>query len=319
MFHYDEGLFLTGLHLAIDVTRRQPLGYISHAHADRIARHERAMGTTPTLGMVHQRLQHSLTVDVLDYHKPLVRHGVKLTALPAGHILGASMLLVEDDDCRYLITGDFSLNNSSTAGQAELAEADVLIMECTFGQPEFRMPPRETVIEQLLDTTSRLLRLSVTPLIRTYVIGKAQELIKIFTRAHLPVVVHPQIDTFATLYSKYGCDVGQYSVVGDDVPSGHVVLYPPAGSRHSRLHSIPQPCEELVVTGWAAQKDHPRVGNARYSFPLSDHADYDDLLETVQRVKPRRVYCHHGSQSFVDDLRKLGHDAHWLTDCQVIR
>lgn len=319
MFHFDQGLFLTGLHLAMDVTRRQPWGYISHAHADHIAHHERTMGTAPTLAMVHRRLRHSLTIDVLDYHKPLVRDGIKLTALPAGHILGASMLLIENDDSRYLFTGDFSLSESPTAGHAEFEEADVLIMECTFGKPEFRLPPREKVIEQLVETTARLLRLGVTPLIRTYVLGKAQELIKIFTSANLPVVVHPEIDTFATLYGEHGCDVGRYSVVDDQVPSGHVVLYPPHGSRHSRLHSMPQPCEELVVTGWAAQKGHKRIGSARYSFPMSDHSDYDDLLETVQRVKPRRIYCYHGAQSFVDDLKRLGHEAYWLNDCQAIR
>ena len=50
------------------------------------------------------------------------------------------------------------------------------------------------------------------------------------------------------------------------------------------------------------------------AIPLSDHADYDDLFETVEMVQPKVVFCTHGPKSFVDDLRKAGHNAHWLDE-----
>jgi hypothetical protein len=55
-----------------------------------------------------------------------------------------------------------------------------------------------------------------------------------------------------------------------------------------------------------------------YAVPLSDHADYDELIECVERVEPRVVYCTHGPDEFVGRLRKLGHDARPLAACGVV-
>jgi putative mRNA 3-end processing factor len=319
MFHFDQGLFLTRLGLAIDVPRRQQWGYVSHAHADHIAPHARVMATPPTLAILHQRLQKSLTVDTLEFGKALVRDGVRLTPLPAGHILGATMLYVEHEEASCLITGDYSLENSRTAGCAEPVKADVLIMECTFGDPDFRLPPREQTVERLVETAARLLRLGSTPLIRTYVVGKSQELIRVFTDAGLPVAVHPEIATYAKIYEEFGCAVGEYVVCTTEAPADHILLYPPAGARQSRPKMLPASCEEIAVTGWVAQKDHPRNQHAKYRYPLSDHADYNGLLETIERVQPKRIYCYHGYRTFVDDLCSQGHDAHWLPECQAIQ
>ena len=46
-----------------------------------------------------------------------------------------------------------------------------------------------------------------------------------------------------------------------------------------------------------------------YAIPLSDHADYDELIECVERVAPKTIYCTHGPATFVDRLRDLGHNA----------
>jgi putative mRNA 3-end processing factor len=318
VFHYDQGLFLTRLGLAIDVLRRRKWGYISHAHADHIAPHERIMATPETLAILQRRLRGSLTFDSLEFDKPVIRNSVRLMALRAGHILGASMLQVETDDTKFLLTGDYSLSDSLTAGPAKLVKADVLLMECTFGHKDYRLPCRESVSQRLIETCTRMLRLGKTPLIRTYVLGKSQELIRIFSDAGVPVAVHPAIDQFAEIYREFGCDTGNYVSCEDGIPQGHVVILPPSGSKESNRYAPPNPHEELAVTGWAAKADHPRMRHIKYRFALSDHADYNQLLETVERVEPKRIYCYHGFPSFVDDLRALGHDARWLPECQSI-
>ena len=58
--------------------------------------------------------------------------------------------------------------------------------------------------------------------------------------------------------------------------------------------------------------------NAKYrlgvdhALPLSDHADFDQLIETVRRVAPREIYCTHGPHEFVDHLCDLGFNAYPL-------
>jgi Cft2 family RNA processing exonuclease len=45
---------------------------------------------------------------------------------------------------------------------------------------------------------------------------------------------------------------------------------------------------------------------------LSDHADFSELLEYVDRAKPRVVYTVHGDASFSKYLRRQGVEAYHL-------
>jgi len=69
-------------------------------------------------------------------------------ALPAGHILGSAMLRVarQSDGATLLYTGDYKLRQGLTAQRAELLPADTLIMETTFGLPQFCFPPIEQTL-----------------------------------------------------------------------------------------------------------------------------------------------------------------------------
>jgi Cft2 family RNA processing exonuclease len=46
-----------------------------------------------------------------------------------------------------------------------------------------------------------------------------------------------------------------------------------------------------------------------HALPLSDHADFDELLELIERVQPKKIYSHHGYREFADFLRGKGFDA----------
>lgn len=84
MFHFDNGLFLTRAQLAVDVRRRQPRAFVSHAHTDHIARHELALATPATGQLYRHRLGQRYRVQEMRYGEPLEFGGLRLTALPAG-------------------------------------------------------------------------------------------------------------------------------------------------------------------------------------------------------------------------------------------
>src|SRR5262245_43633093 len=135
MFHYSNGLRLTKIDLAIDVRRRQPRGFVSHAHADHMARHELTFCTPHSARLLEHRYGR-LFFHELPYYEPFEWDDIRLTTLPAGHILGSAMLLVEQAGHSLLYTGDFKLGPSFTAERASLPHADVLVMESTFGRPQ---------------------------------------------------------------------------------------------------------------------------------------------------------------------------------------
>jgi Cft2 family RNA processing exonuclease len=308
MFHWDRGLFLTAAGLAVDVRRRQPRAFVTHAHADHIAAHELALASPATARLYQHRLGPHRRTKELAYGEPLEFGPLRLTALPAGHCLGSAMLLAEDGERSLLYTGDFKLGPSATCESAELPRADVLVMESTFGQPHYRMPPRQEVIGQLLDLVRETLAAERTPVVHAYALGKAQEVTKLLTSAGIPVVQHPRIFAVSEVYLECGVDLGQVTEYCGPPPLGHAVVTLPRGMRGYRLAGLTRPVS-IAVTGWALDSSTKYRYGVDHALPLSDHADFDQLLETVERVAPAEVYCTHGPREFVEHLRAAGHNA----------
>lgn len=307
MFHYHHGLKITALDLAIDYCRRQPRGFVSHAHHDHMARHELAFCTPETAALYRVRLGDHRT-RLMPLEVPLEWNGHRLTTHAAGHCLGSAMLRVESAAGSMLYTGDFKLRESATAAPANPPRAEVLVMESTYGDPRYRLPPRDAVIEQLVRTVNMVLASGRTPVIQAYVMGKAQEVTRILTQHGIPVLQHPLIHAISAVYEQQGCSLGDVRCCGPEYVAGHAVIVPPFRQQAPALRNL-GPTANIVVTGWAHAPRGRQAGGADFAIPLSDHADYDELLQCIQRVEPRIIYCTHGPECFVDDLRRRGFDA----------
>ncbi len=304
MFHWDGGLKLTKADLAIDIPRRQARAFVSHAHADHMARHEYALCTPATAALYRLRLGNRPTRE-LPYRTPIEWGGLRLTTYPAGHCLGSAMLLAEDGGQSLLYTGDFKLSPSVTAEAAELPQAEVLVMESTYGRPEYRLPPRDQAIEQLLERVGQALDCGASPVVVAYALGKAQEVSRLLSDAGFAVLQHPSVWAVSEVYESFGVSVGCRGVWKGRVEPGHVLVVPPGTPR---LENVNREIR-IAVTGWAVNSQARYRLGVDHAVPLSDHADYDELLEAVRRVSPRQVYCTHGPESFVNRLHEAGFDA----------
>lgn len=311
MFAYEDGLLLTRPRLWVDVRRRQPRAFVSHAHADHMARHQLAF-CTPETGRLYQARLGRRPVREMRYGEPIDLAGVRLTALPAGHCLGSAMLLAEDSGRSLLYTGDFKLGESLTSVAADPPRADWLIMETTFGRPEYRLPPRDQTVALLIATVRAALDEGATPVVHAYAMGKSQEVTKTLTAHGVPVLQHPEVWRISRVYEACGvalgsdaADVARY----EGAPlAGHAVVTLPRTMKHHRLPGL-GPVRSIAVTGWAAAPGAAQRLGVDVALPLSDHADYDQLLELVERVAPQTIFCTHGPPGFVERLRERGLDA----------
>lgn len=312
MFHFDRGLKLTKGDLAVDMRRRQPRGFVSHAHADHMARHEFVL-CTPETGKLYDFRYGGRTGMMRDlpYRRPLDFGGLRLTTYPAGHCLGSAMLLAEDGESSLLYTGDFKLGPSATAERAELPKADVLVIESTYGNPFYRHTPRAEALEQLFTLVRHTLERGCTPVVHAYILGKAQEITKLLTGEGFAVVQHPKIYAVSLVYRACGVDLGDVHLYPGYAPPGHVVIVPPTMHRSSRLPGLRR-CVTFAVSGWAMHAGTRGRLGVDHAIAISDHADYDELLEAVERVGARAIYCTHGPESFVDCLREAGLNAYPL-------
>ncbi|MGK2856806.1 MAG: MBL fold metallo-hydrolase RNA specificity domain-containing protein [Thermoanaerobaculia bacterium] len=315
-FQADPDLRLTVGDIHLDPSSPKALAIVSHAHADHIGRHEHFVATPATVAIVRSRLGAALRATELPFRQPLGLQGHEIELFPAGHVLGSAMTLIRRDGASLLYTGDFRLRSSWTAEEAEVPEADAVIMESTYGSPDWRFPSRDELGAKLLTLVSDILGSGNVPVLLAYSLGKAQEVCSWLARNGVRVVVHPAIAKINELYLKHGVDVGPHEVWTKQAAlfatattslAGAVVVVPP--HLKAEIGTIPRR-ETVSLTGWCLKGGWRTGGD--HALPLSDHADFDELIELVERVRPKTVYVTHGSKRFARELRQRGFAAEFL-------
>ena len=149
-------------------------------------------------------------------------------------------------------------------------------------------------------------------MIHAYALGKAQEVTRLLTLAGIPVLQHPQTFAVSEVYRQCGVDLGDVAEYRESPLPGHAVVTLPRGMRGYRLAGISYPVS-MAVTGWAVDPSTKFRYGVDHALPLSDHADFDQLLETVERVQAKEIYCTHGPREFVEHLHAAGHCAFPVT------
>lgn len=310
---YSNGLHLPELDLWLDPPRRKAHAFVSHAHSDHFARHDWTLCSETTGVLIERRygLPRTGTIQRQPFHEPAAKQGFSLALLPAGHILGSAMLHVTrlSDGATLLYTGDFKLRRGLTAEPATLRQADTLVMETTFGRPQFRFPPLDTVVADMHRFVGETLEQGAVPVLLGYSLGKAQEILAALRGCPWPVMVHPKVLEFTPIFCERGCDFPEHRPFDAAAAAGHVLILPPNTLRTAATRTLP-PTRSAMLSGWAL------TSGAKYRFqvdealPLSDHADYDELLQCVDQTRPTRVFTVHGyTTDFARDLRYRGHDA----------
>jgi Cft2 family RNA processing exonuclease len=321
MLEWADDLKLRDLPVYLDSRQPRDVCFVSHAHSDHLGVHARPICTPVTAALMRHRTGAGGATELaFGQDLDLCDHGcadTRVRLLPAGHVLGSAMLHVTRPAGTLLYTGDFKLRTCLTVEPAELAPADVLVTETTYGLPFFRFPDRRLVAEQLIDLVAGAFRAGRQPIVMGYSLGKAQEITRILTGAGFAVTAHGAVHAMSRLYAEHGVPLGDFRRYRfDDFHGPHaldlrqrgVLVAPPNVARSPFVTRFDNPLR-IVMTGWALLKNAKFRYGVDHALPLSDHADFDELLETVDRVRPRKVYTHHGYREFADELKRRGIDA----------
>jgi putative mRNA 3-end processing factor len=307
------GLHLSGTVLALDAHRKAELSFVSHAHADHIARHERTIATAATLRLMAHRLGPLSAPLSVPYNRPFALGPLTLELLPAGHILGSAQLRVTRPDGRRIVySGDLNLVPALTAEPAQVALCDTLVLESTFGHPRYRFPDRDEVLGAVEAWVRATLARDATPVLLGYALGKSQEVVANLTARGHAVVAHASICEIAALYREFGVEVGPVRRFDGTWKPGEVGVFPPHAWRAPRLLR-PWPRATAVLTGWAVDPGAARRYGADLAFAVSDHADFPALVRYAQATGAREVVTHHGfARELADALCAAGVDARAL-------
>jgi DNA ligase-1 len=317
-FH-KGGVYLPRLALWLDSHEPQPNGtvFISHAHSDHTGIHKEIIVSQPTSKLMRARVSGEWMEHVLPFHKPWHFAGgevpCEITLLPAGHIFGSAMSWIKAGNETLLYTGDFKLRPGLSAEKCEPRQADVLIMETTYGRPHYQFPPTESVINGVIRFCREALDNEETPVLLGYSLGKSQELLCGLGEAGLPIMLHGTVHKLTKIYEQFGQCFPAYEKYEADSARGKVLLCPPSVAGSAMMRNLGR-TRLAVLTGWAVDPNCRFRYQAHAAFPLSDHADYPDLVEFVKQVEPKKVFTLHGfAAEFAQTLRDLGYDAQPLS------
>ncbi|MFB6353689.1 MAG: mRNA cleavage and polyadenylation specificity factor-like protein [Halobacteriales archaeon] len=266
---------------------------VSHAHADHVPRRN---GTSVVCSALTAALVEARTGVTLEYETSA--SGVSLR--PAGHVPGSRAALIEGDR-RVLYTGDVSTRDRGPRRGFEPVGADVLVVEATYGRPDYRFPPQAVVEARVRDFVAD----AAGPLVLFgYSLGRAQTLQRLVRETTARrLVVHPQVhaaNRAIAAGTDRTFDATPWSAVDAIAPDDVVVA--PTGARRDdwfaaqldRLDPV-----TAAASGWAVHDGYRHRLGVDEAFVLSDHCDFDELVGLVRAVDPDRVYTHHG---FADEL-----------------
>jgi DNA ligase 1 len=311
---HERGVYLPQQDFWLDPWDAKRFAFVSHAHSDHIAPHKEVVVSGRTAHLMQVCLPSSRIEHALPFGEKRSIRGLELMLLPAGHIFGSAQCLLFTSDETVLYTGDFKLRPGKSAEQAEWRQADTLVMETTFGLPRYRFPPTKHVVDMMVAFCSETIDAGEVPILLGYSLGKAQEILCSLDGAGLTPMLHGSVYQMTRIYEQLGqsfCKYMRYN--GSDV-AGKVLICPPSANRSQMLEKIPRK-RVALISGWAVDSDAVYRYQVDAAFPLSDHADYDDLLRYVDLVQPRRVLTLHGfAAAFASDLRARGLEAWALSE-----
>lgn len=318
-----NGLYCKEGDFYIDPYHPVDTAIITHGHADHARWGMNHYIATPiTCDIMKIRLGKEIHTIPQPYHSPFKLGNATLQFLPAGHILGSAQVLIECNNQRAIITGDFKIDPDPTVDSFETTSADILVMETTFGLPIYHWPDPKTIFNDIHLFWKRNQSEKKATVLYAYSLGKAQRLIAGLDPSQGPIAVHSAIDKMNQIYKNDNKLLNTPPVVSkaiiDSWDRPGIVITPPATIDSKWLKQLGA-YREAYVSGWMMSKGQIRRRNMR-GFVLSDHADWPGLLETVRTVSPQQVWTMHGyTDIFARYLNEIGVSASPLGALQMER
>lgn len=286
---------------------------VSHAHFDHLHLDENeVVCSSETASLAEARTGNEVS------H---VEETEEVKLVPSGHIVGSRAALIEGDET-VLYTGDFATDDRAYIEGFEAVDADILVIESTYGVPSYSFPDQREVEKRIADwvcSTDRPLFLF------GYSLGKAQKIQSIVQKAtERPIVAHGSVEKMNEAVENLTDQefrAESYTNNKNVLKQNGIFIGPTRSAKSDSMNKFIDKADGLKAgfSGWASSDSYKYRGGYDETFVLSDHADFDGLVNTVKKVDPEKVYTTHGfDEAFAAYLsNELGFNAKALKKNQT--
>ncbi len=280
------------------------LNFVSHAHSDHtsaVRKKNMILCSRVTKDLVEQRLGYQIN---------LAETPKNVQMLNAGHMLGSRQLYLEScvHGASIVYTGDYLLQKTFASEPIEIKQADILMIDSTYPDAEVVFDDREEVVTSIQRYVTYKAR-SGCVLFGAYSMGKAQELIGICNDIGIEPVVDDKVAAMTRIYNKHGFSLRfQEAAALSDHFNNDAMIVTMNKLDYAKAIGVTKGTNvySAVATGFAKMQRF----NTDVQFALSDHADFPQAIEYVERSRAKTIYTY-GSSAHVmaKNLKEKGYNA----------
>jgi len=303
---YDKRVYLDPK--KTDVTG---INFVSHAHSDHLPSKN---GGTILSSLETNEIANLRGFKMENYVASL--DGFSL--IDSGHILGAKGLLFDD----IFYTGDICTRKRGFLQGAKVPKCKTLITECTFGLPEFIFPTIDEIQKRVNELISELYGKGIPVILMGYKLGKAQSITQLFGHWE-PLYFHDSVKEMNSLHKKLGITLKDGIGHSEAEKNGllekkpWVMVAPLMSSKNKFVQDMKSKYGAVTIgfSGWAQSQKFSFGRRTDYSIPMSDHCDFNELIDLVVQSGAEQVYTIHGFvNEFAEHLKKIGINAQPLLE-----
>ena len=287
------------------------INFISHAHSDHLP--------SKNGGQILSSMETNEIANIRGFKmENFVYEMDNFSLIDSGHILGAKGLLFDD----IFYTGDICTRDRAFLKASIIPKCKTLITECTFGLPEFVFPKIDEIKSQVNEIISELYSKGRPVILLGYQLGKAQTISSLFGHWK-PLYYHDSVKKMNDLHKKLGVNleegIGHTEAEANGLLDNKpwIMVAPMMSQKNQFIKHMKEKYGAITIgfSGWAKSTRFAFGRRADYSIPLSDHCDFNELVELVRKTGAEKVYTIHGFvDEFASHLNKIGIDAQPLRE-----
>ena len=293
-----EGLFCEVGDFYIDPMRHVKRALVTHAHSD----HARSgmdsyLTALSGVGVLKERIGKDASVQGLAFGEQLRVGGVNVSFHPAGHLLGSGQIRVEHKGEVWVVTGDYKNAPDPSCEQFEPVKCDTLITEATFGLPVYKWPDPQIIFKQINDWWRLNQIEGRTSVLFAYSLGKAQRVLCGLDPSIGPIGVHGAVDKMLPHYKAAGRPIPPTLLADDEglkQLKGKGIIVTSGATQNTPWLRKFAPSSLAFASGWMLIRGARRRKALDRGFVLSDHVDWQGILDTVDASGASTVGVTHG-------------------------
>jgi len=213
-----------------------------------------------------------------------------------GHIIGSAQVRVKYKGEVWVVSGDYKTEDDLVSVPFEPVKCNTFITESTFGLPIYQWQKQSNIMEDIHLWVQANQAAGRNSILTAYSLGKAQRLIHNLTPYGYQFYVHGAIYAMQEAIVRFK-KMPAVDYLGADVSKEEmkkrIIIIPPSADSAAYLKRM-QPFSLGVCSGWMQVRGAQRRRNADAGFALSDHADWQGLLQAIKATGAECVYATHG-------------------------